>query len=60
MPDTPVEPTADDPYHPGLETRFSRLEDDVCDVKAMMGQLELLVTEIRAALDAVLPPCSPY
>jgi hypothetical protein len=50
MPDTPVEPNADDPYHPGLETRVSRLEDDVCDVKA---------TKIRATLDAALPPRSP-
>ena len=55
MPDTPVEPKADDPYHPGLETRVSRLEDDVRDVKATMGRLELLVTEIKATLDATLP-----
>ncbi|HEY2616506.1 MAG TPA: hypothetical protein VGI78_04140 [Acetobacteraceae bacterium] len=55
MPDTPVEPKADDPYHPVLETRVSRLEDDVRDVKATMGRLELLVTEIKATLDATLP-----
>jgi hypothetical protein len=55
MADTPVEHKADDPYHRELETRVSRLEDDVRDVKATMGRLELLVTEIKATLDATLP-----
>ena len=54
LPDTPVESKADDPYHPGPETRVSRLEDDVRDVKTTMGRLELLVTEIKATLDATL------
>ncbi len=51
----PVEPTNEDPYHPDLRVRVSRLEDDVHDVKAMMGQLVLLVTEMKATLDATLP-----
>jgi hypothetical protein len=55
MPDTPVEPKNDDPYHPDLRVRVSRLEDDVHDVKATMGQLVLLVTEMKATLDATLP-----
>jgi hypothetical protein len=55
MPDAPVESKADDPYHSGLVTRVSRLEDDVRDVKATMGRLELLVTEIKATLDVTLP-----
>ncbi len=49
-----VESKADEPYHPGPETRGSRLEDDVRDVKTTMGRLELLVTEINATLDATL------
>lgn len=32
-----------------------RLESDVHDVKATMGRLELMVTEIKATLDATLP-----
>jgi hypothetical protein len=55
MPDTPVEPKNNDPYHPDLQVRVSRLEDDVHDVKATMGQLVLLVTEMKATLDATLP-----
>jgi len=55
MPDTPVEPKDEAPYHPALETRVSRLEDDVHDMKATMGRLELMVGEIRATLNATLP-----
>ena len=54
MPDTPVEPRADAPY-PALETRVSRLESDVHEIKGTMGRLELLVTEIKATLEATLP-----
>ena len=54
MPDTPVEPKPDAPY-PGLEMRVSRLEGDVHEMKGTMRRLELLVTEIKATLDATLP-----
>ena len=54
MPDTPVEPNSDAPY-PGLEMRVSRLEGDVHEMKGTMSRLELLVTEIKATLDATLP-----
>jgi len=55
MPDTPVEPRPDDPYHPALEFRVSRLESDVHDKWATMLRLEVIVTEIKATLDATLP-----
>ena len=54
MPDTPVEPKPDAPY-PALEMRVSRLEGEVHEMKGTMGRLELLVTEIKATLDATLP-----
>ena len=54
MPDTPVEPKSDGPY-PALEMRVSRLEGDVHEMKGTMSRLELLVTEIKATLDATLP-----
>ena len=54
MPDTPVEPKPDAPY-PGLEIRVSRLEGEVHEMKGTMSRLELLVTEIKATLDATLP-----
>ena len=55
MPDTPVEPRRDDPYHSDLGARVSRLEGVVHDMKATMGRLELMVTEIKATLEAALP-----
>ena len=55
MPDTPVEPRRDDPYHSDLGARVSRLEGEVHDMKATMGRLELMVTEIKATLEATLP-----
>jgi hypothetical protein len=54
MPDTPVEPKPDAPY-PAMEMRVSRLEGEVHEMKGTMGRLELLVTEIKATLDATLP-----
>jgi hypothetical protein len=54
MPDTPVEPEPDAPY-PAMEMRVSRLEGEVHEMKGTMGRLELLVTEIKATLDATLP-----
>ena len=55
MPDTPVEPRPDEPYHPTLDFRVSRLESDVHDLKGSMGRLEVMVAEIKALLDATLP-----
>ena len=55
MPDTPVEQRRDDPYHPDLGVRVSRLEDDVHDIKATMRNLEQIVVRIEATLNATLP-----
>lgn len=55
MPDTPVEPNAGGPYPSGLETRVSRLEGEVHEVRATMGRLEMMLTELKATLDATLP-----
>ena len=55
MPDTPVEQRRDDPYHPELGARVSRLEDDVQDIKATMRNLEQVVVRIEATLNATLP-----
>src|ERR1700722_4603303 len=53
--DTPVEPKPGDPYHPDLKARVSRLEDDVHDMTATLGRVEISVAEIKAMLSATLP-----
>jgi hypothetical protein len=55
MPDTPVERTEREPYDPGLETRVSRLENDMRDMRASMSRLERTVIEIKTMLEATLP-----
>jgi hypothetical protein len=55
MPDTPVERPAGGPYDPALETRVSRLEGDVQDMRTTLTRLEVSVAEIRATLNATLP-----
>ena len=55
MPDTPVERTEREPYDPGLESRVSRLEHDVNDMRATLNQFEISVAEIKAMLSATLP-----
>jgi hypothetical protein len=41
-PDQPVEPAGSEPYGPNLETRVSRLEDDVSDMAASIGRLAVV------------------
>jgi hypothetical protein len=55
MPDTPVERSGGGRYDPALETRVSRLEEDMRDMRATMGRLEISVAEIKAMLGATLP-----
>ena len=43
MPDTPVVPKPDDPYHAGLRPVYPRLEDDVHDTTATLGRMEISV-----------------
>jgi hypothetical protein len=38
-----------------METRVSRLEDDVHDMKVTLNRLEISVAEIRAVRNATLP-----
>jgi hypothetical protein len=47
MPDTPVETT---PPHPELEFRVTRLEQDMGDVKSILGQMLPMMVRIDAAL----------
>ena len=54
MPDT-VEPSANGPYLPSLETRVSRLEEEQRDMRASLVRLELAVARIEAMLAATLP-----
>ncbi len=50
MRDTPVVPKPDDPYHAGLQARVSQLEDDVHDMTATLGRME-----IRSPMSAASP-----
>jgi hypothetical protein len=52
MPDTPVEPT---PPNPALEFRVSRLEQDMGDVKSILGQMLPMLVRIDATLSSTLP-----
>jgi hypothetical protein len=59
MPDTPVERTGGSPYDPSMETRVSRLEDDMRDMRTTMSRLDISVAEIKAMLAATLPHLAP-
>jgi hypothetical protein len=52
MPDTPVENA---PPQPELEFRVSRLEQDMGDVKSILGQMLPMIVRIDATLTATLP-----
>ena len=51
MPDMHVENASEGPYHPRMEARVARLEDDVREVKAVLGRIEPLIIRI----DAIMP-----
>lgn len=55
MPDTPVERGSPDPYDPGIEPRLSRVEEDMREVKGVLGQIVPLLTRIDATLSSTLP-----
>jgi hypothetical protein len=48
MPDTPVAPPDRAPYDPAVEQRFSRLEDDVHDLKALAARSDARFASIEA------------
>lgn len=56
--DSPVEPSGGGPYDPVLETRVSRLENDMSDVKTALVRLEAAVGDLRTVItrvDAQIP-----
>jgi hypothetical protein len=56
--DVPVERSGGIPYDPGMETRVSRLEDGMLDVKGSVGWLESAMAELKvmvARIDAQIP-----
>jgi hypothetical protein len=55
MPDTPVEPTGGNPYDPHLELRVSRLEDDMREMRSVLGQIVPMLARIDATLTGTLP-----
>jgi len=55
MPDTPVEPTGGSPYDPPLESRVSRLEDDMREMKSVLAQVLPMLARIEATLSGTLP-----
>lgn len=58
VPNTPVERGPTGPYHPAMETRVSRLEDDVHDMTITLNRLANTVVRIEATLNATL--LTPY
>jgi len=55
MPDTPVEPPGGTPYDPHLELRVSRLEDDMREMRSVLGQIVPMLARIDATLTGTLP-----
>lgn len=55
MPDTPVAGQHGAPYDPGLERRVIRLEDEMRDVKSVLGQIVPMLVRIQTTLDSTLP-----
>jgi hypothetical protein len=55
MPDAPVDRADPPAYDPGHETRISRLEEDVRDVKATLAQMVPTIVRIDSMLTATLP-----
>jgi hypothetical protein len=62
MPDTPVAPPPGGPYDPAVEERFSRLEEDVRDLKTIARDLdargrrmEETLIELKTLFTATLP-----
>ena len=55
MPDIPLAGPPGGPYDPNMEARIARLEEDMRDVKATVGRLEMAVVRIETWLTATLP-----
>ena len=55
MPDIPLAGPSGGPYDPSMEARIARLEEDMRDVKATVGRLEMAIVRIETLLTATLP-----
>jgi hypothetical protein len=55
VPDTPVDHPNPPDYGPNHEARISRLENDVQDIKATLGQMVPMLVRIDSMLSATLP-----
>jgi hypothetical protein len=55
MPDMHVDDGGATPYHPRVEARVARLEDDMREVKGILSRLEPVIARIDAVLGATLP-----
>lgn len=63
MPDAPVADTPPPPYDPRLESRVSRLEEDVRELKGANSRLEAMVMDVResvARIEATLTATLPH
>ena len=52
---SPLEPNGGGPHDPGMEARVTRLEDDVREIKQVLGRLEPMIVRIDATIQATLP-----
>ena len=55
MPDTLVARHGDGPYDPAMEVRFTRLGEDMRDMRSSVARLEATMVEIKAMPAATLP-----
>jgi hypothetical protein len=55
MPDMHVENPIPDPYHPRMEARAARLEQDMHEVRTVLSRLEPMIVRIDAVIGATLP-----
>ena len=55
MPDSRIENLGPGPYDPSMEARVARLEDDMREVKTILGRLEPMIIRMDTVLGTVLP-----
>jgi len=55
VPDIPLAGPPGGPYDPNMEARSARLEEDMHEVKATTGRLEMAIVRIETLLTATLP-----
>jgi hypothetical protein len=55
MPDINIENPQPFPYDPSMEARVARLEEDMREVKAVLGRLEPIIVRMDSVITATLP-----